>query len=189
MSKGTSIKDAIKQWEEANASPVADATVVKLIGKLPPIEKMDAALSSLAHVQQLSLSTNCIEKIANLNGFTNLKILSLGRNNIKSLAGLEPVAKTLEELWISYNNIEKLKGIDVLSELKVLYISNCKIADWKQVEILGKLTKLESLVLQGNPLQEKHPDPEDWADQVAQRIPSLKKLDGVPIVRSEASAE
>jgi dynein light chain 1 len=34
------------------------------------------------------MSTNAIEKLANLNGFSNLKILSLGRNNIKSLAGL-----------------------------------------------------------------------------------------------------
>ena len=31
----------------------------------------------------------------------------------------EPVAETLEELWISYNNIEKLKGITVLANLRV----------------------------------------------------------------------
>ncbi|EGD80676.1 dynein light chain 1 [Salpingoeca rosetta] len=185
MSKGTSIKEAIKQWEEKEGTPVADATVVKLLGKIPPIEKMDAALSALSHVQQLSLSTNCIEKIANLNGFNNLRILSLGRNNIKSLAGLEPVSKTLEELWISYNNIEKLKGIEVLSNLKVLYISNNKIADWKQFDLLAKLPSLESLVMTGNPLQEKHMEAGDWAEQVAQRLPSLKKLDGVPVVRDE----
>ena len=29
------------------------------------------------------------------------------------------MADTLEELWISYNNIEKLKGIGVLKKLKV----------------------------------------------------------------------
>ena len=45
---------------------------------------MDASLAYLAgSCEQLSLSTNCIEKIANLNGFKNLRILSLGRNNIK----------------------------------------------------------------------------------------------------------
>ena len=31
----------------------------------------------------------------------------------------EAVSDTLEELWISYNNIEKLKGITVLAKLKV----------------------------------------------------------------------
>ena len=33
----------------------------------------------------------------------------------------EAVADTLEQLWISYNNIEKLKGIAVLKKLKVCH--------------------------------------------------------------------
>ncbi|EDQ91927.1 uncharacterized protein MONBRDRAFT_17815 [Monosiga brevicollis MX1] len=194
QSKGTSIKDAIKQWEEANGKSVAEETVVKLIGKLPPIEKMDAALSQLAHVEQLSLSTNCIEKIGNLNGFSNLKILSLGRNNIKSLAGLDPVAGTLEELWISYNNLDKLKGIEVLQKLKVFFCSNNKLADWKQIELLRQLPALESVVLMGNPIQEKHAESGDWTQLIMEKLPQIKKIDGKPIVRggeeeSEEAAE
>lgn len=37
-----------------------------------------------------------------------LEKLSLGRNVIKKLDGLDPVAGTLQQLWISYNQIEKL---------------------------------------------------------------------------------
>ena len=37
----------------------------------------------------------------------------------------EAVGDTLEELWISYNAIEKLKGIHVLKKLKVV---NCFIS-------------------------------------------------------------
>lgn len=37
-----------------------------------------------------------------------MRILSLGRNVIKKLEQLEPVAATLEELWVSYNLLEKL---------------------------------------------------------------------------------
>lgn len=66
----------------------------------------------------------------------NLKILSLGRNSIKSLTGLEAVGDTLEELWISYNFIEKLKGINVLKKLKVLYMSNNSVKD------MGEFVKL-----------------------------------------------
>lgn len=61
--------------------------------------------------RHLSLSTNNIEKISNLVGLENLKILSLGRNIIKKLEALDPVAPTLEELWISYNLLEKFVGL------------------------------------------------------------------------------
>lgn len=38
----------------------------------------------------------------------SLQILSLGRNLLKKIEGLDPVAETLEELWLSYNNITSL---------------------------------------------------------------------------------
>ena len=56
----------------------------------------------------MALSTNNIEKISSLTGMENLKILSLGRNLIKKIENLDSVADTLEELWMSYNSIEKL---------------------------------------------------------------------------------
>lgn len=71
----------------------------------------------------------------------NLKILSLGRNYIKSFAGLETLGDTLEELWISYNLIEKLKGVNVLRNLKVLYMSNNLVREWAEV---NKLQVLEA---------------------------------------------
>jgi dynein light chain 1 len=80
--------------------------------------------------RQLSLSSNQIEKISNLNGLDSLKILSLGRNSIKKIEGLEAVSNTLEELWLSYNLIEKLNGIECCKKLRVLYMSNNRIKDW-----------------------------------------------------------
>lgn len=38
----------------------------------------------------------------------SLRILSLGRNLIKKIENLDAVADTLEELWISYNQIASL---------------------------------------------------------------------------------
>ena len=35
----------------------------------------------------------------------------------------EAVGDTLEELWISYNMIEKLKGLNVLKKLKVICLA------------------------------------------------------------------
>ena len=45
--------------------------------------------------------------------------MSLGRNQIKKLEGLDNVADTLRELWISYNQIDKLNGIEKLKNLQV----------------------------------------------------------------------
>lgn len=62
------------------------------------------------HARHLALSTNNIEKIAGLSGMESLRILSIGRNVIKKIENLDAVAETLEELWISYNNLTSLVG-------------------------------------------------------------------------------
>ena len=99
----TTIKQALKKWEETTGKKAYEATEVKLIGVYPPIEKvysynvtvrliifsyqMDSALASLSSCEKLSLSTNMITNVQNLQNLKCLKILSLGRNLIKNLAG------------------------------------------------------------------------------------------------------
>lgn len=182
MSKGTSVKDAIKQWEEKTGQRASEATEVKLIGLFPSIEKMDSGLSQLVLCEKLSLSTNAIDKISNLNSLRNLKILSLGRNNIKNFGGLEAVAETLEQLWISYNNIERLKGINVLRKLTVLYMSNNQVKDWSEFIKLNDLPNLVDLVFVGNPLEERYAESGTWQEEAVKRLPNIKRLDGLPIV-------
>ncbi|XP_008847993.1 dynein light chain 1, axonemal isoform X1 [Nannospalax galili] len=183
--KATTIKEALARWEEKTGQRPSDAKEIKLYAQIPPIEKMDASLSTLANCEKLSLSTNCIEKIANLNGLKNLRILSLGRNNIKNLNGLEAVGDTLEELWISYNFIEKLKGIHVMKKLKILYMSNNLVKDWAEFIKLAELPYLEDLVFVGNPLEEKHAAEGNWIDEATKRVPRLKKLDGTPVIKED----
>lgn len=43
--KGTSCKDAIKLWEAKNNANPAEATEVKMICQIPPIDKMDDSLN------------------------------------------------------------------------------------------------------------------------------------------------
>ncbi|KAM6254955.1 dynein axonemal light chain 1 isoform 2-T2 [Spheniscus humboldti] len=173
MAKATTIKEALAKWEEKNGQKASEAKEVKLYGQIPPVERMDESLSTLVNCEKLSLSTNCIERIANLNSLKNLRILSLGRNNIKNLNGLEAVADTLEELWISYNFIEKLRGIRVMKKLKVLYMSNNLVKDW------------------GNPLQEKYASDQknNWIEEATKRVPKLKKLDGILVIKQEEDEE
>ena len=41
----------------------------------------------------------------------------------------------------------------------------------------------------GNPLEEKHTAEGDWRDKATQRLPKLKKLDGIPIVGGDEEEE
>ncbi|XP_043198006.1 dynein axonemal light chain 1-like [Amphibalanus amphitrite] len=176
------IKEALRLWEEKTGKKAAESAEVKLNGMFPSIEKMDSALNQLVCCQKLSLSTNAIEKIANLNALKNLKILSLGRNCIKSFTGLEVVADTLEELWISYNNIERMKGINALRKLAVLYMSNNFVKDWSEFTKLNELPNLVDLVFVGNPLEERYAAEGTWREEAIKRLPSIKRLDGAPVI-------
>lgn len=120
MAKPTPLKDALKALETKEELPKEEMENVKLYGFMPPIAKLDASLSTLKKCKKLSLSTNTIDKITSVSGMDSLEILSLGRNNIKKIEGLDGVADTLRELWISYNSIEKLAGIEKLKALEVL---------------------------------------------------------------------
>lgn len=88
------------------------------------------------------------------------------------------MADSLEELWISYNLIEKLKGIQCMKKLRVLYMSNNLVKEWGEFVRLAELPRLADLVFVGNPLEEKHSAEGNWMDEACKRLPGLKKLDG-----------
>ena len=122
-----------------------------------------------------------IEKITGLDSLKKLKVLSLGRNCIKTFSGLEAIGDHLEELWISYNQIEKIKGVNVLKALKVLYMGNNLVKEWSEFNRLQEIPNLQDLLFINNPICENM-DTESWRIQVTRRLPALKKLDSIPIV-------
>eukprot|EP00158_Paraphelidium_tribonemae_P001013 Partr_v1_DN23855_c0_g1_i4_m63873 putative Dynein, axonemal, light chain 1 len=186
MAKASTVKDALKLWEEKTKQPATEAEQVKLMGVMPPINKIDPTLASMIpKVKHLSLGSNQIDKISSLQGLSCLTILSLGRNNIKKIEGLEGVADTLEELWLSYNNIDKVNGVECCKKLKVLYMAQNKIKAWDGLDKLKDMPALVEILLTGNPLEEKLVGEGTWRDEVAKRFPKLKKLDGKPILRDE----
>lgn len=59
----TTIKAALKRWEEASGKKAGEAKEIKLIGVYPPIEKMDGPFHLLINCEKFSLSTNMITNI------------------------------------------------------------------------------------------------------------------------------
>merc|ERR1712142_1002845 len=157
----------LAKWTKENETPAAEAEEIKLTCQLPPIDKMDTSLLTLANCSYLSLCSNAINKIKNLNG-------------------LNAVGDTLEQLWISNNNIEKLKGVHVLKKLSVLFMANNVVKDWGEFNKLADLPGLVDLVFVGNPLQVKHTEEGDWMERVGKSLPNLKKLDGNAVIREES---
>ncbi|XP_059612181.1 dynein axonemal light chain 1 [Phlebotomus argentipes] len=184
MAKATTIKEALKRWEEKYKVNPVEAKDLELQFQWPPIERMDNTLGTLVACEFLSLSTNMIDKIYGLNGMKNLRVLSLGRNYIKQISGLECVSETLEELWLSYNLIEKLKGMNCLKNLRVLYLSNNLVKDWAEFNRLQECPSLENLLFIGNPLMETMEE-SLWRAEATKRLPLLKKLDGETVLREE----
>lgn len=179
----TSIKKALQLWQQDNPEfDLGSAIDVQLQFRWPPIEKMDDNLSALVKCEKLSLSTNMIKRVVGLSQLKNLKILSLGRNQIRYIDGIESVAETLEQLWISYNMISKLGGIGAMKKLKVMYIGNNLISDWNELDELSKLKNtLEKLVLGGNPLANSMHNA-DYRKEMKKKLPFLQFLDGQPTV-------
>lgn len=198
MAAATSVKEAIERFEndeynrrlkELSEDARADLPkivanqekVVLLIGMLPPITKMDKDITTLTACEHLGLSTNAIEKIGpGLKDLKNLKRLSMGRNAIRKLEQLD--IPQLEELWLSYNKIDKLSGLDKLKNLKVLYMSNNQISNWTEIERLAnQCPELVDVLFVGNPIYNNAPSEQDYRYMMLQRLPKLTKLDGNPV--------
>ena len=100
----------------------------------------------------------------------NLRILSLGRNNIKRIMALEDVGQTLEELWLSYNQIEKLDGLQPCIKLHTLFLGNNRIKSWDEIGKVGQLPEIRTVLFVGNPIYgDKTKD--DNAPYIVKKVP------------------
>jgi len=91
------------------------------------------------------------------------------------------VSGTLEELWISYNLLDKLAGIEKLTNLKVLYMSNNLLAKWSEVDHLKECPVLHDVLLQANPIEVNTVRKDDYRLQFIGRASHVAKFDGVPV--------
>lgn len=178
------LSKAIANWEaEHVGEKLADLEEVDLIFR--NIETLDSSISSLTNCRILSLSTNCIKQMIDIN-LPKLERISLGRNRIKRISGLTNVASTLKELWISYNDITTLDGLNDCTKLEKLYISNNNIAQMNELNKLVNCVNLIDVTFKGNPFMLvdgdiKKPQDKPFSEtipEIKKRIPSVVTVDG-----------
>ena len=95
----------------------------------------------------------------------------------RQIENLDSVASTLEELWISYNQISSLDGLSGCSNLTTLYISNNQIKLWNELDKLAGLANLKDVLFVGNPIYDEF-SKEQVRIEVLKRLPNLTKIDG-----------
>ena len=126
----------VQEWEETTQLKIADEEIVELIYK--NIGDLDAqTINSFTNCTRLSLSSNFIASIPDIH-LHHIITLSLGRNKIKKIKGLDYIAGTLKNLWLSYNEITELTPLKPLANLSVLYIGN---------NLIAKVDELANLVI------------------------------------------
>lgn len=185
-----SLSAAVKAWHEKNSDKKIElVSEIKLLCTSPPIDKIDNSVNAFVNCLQLSLSTNCIDKIPLLpkSGLPKIEILSLGRNLIKKISGLEEIGSTLRELWISYNQISALDGLNCCSKLQTLFISNNKIKDITEIKKLTLNPALTNCNFTGNPIYDGVVKPE-MRINILRTLPQLLVLDGELITENERVA-
>ena len=93
---------------------------------------------------------------------------------------------------MSYNLVTSLANVEKLTKLRILYMSNNKIASFDELNRLSELGSLEELLLVNNPIFTEAEEPlamgSDYRVQVIKRVPQLVKLDGIPVDVDEREA-
>ncbi|XP_020889091.1 uncharacterized protein LOC9319163 isoform X2 [Arabidopsis lyrata subsp. lyrata] len=113
---------------------------------------MDESLQLLPAVESLDLSRNKFAKVDNLRRCTKLKHLDLGFNQLRKISHLSEVSCHLVKLVLRNNALTTLRGIENLKSLEGLDVSFNLISDFSELEVLGSLSFLTDLWLEGNPI-------------------------------------
>ncbi|CAF3413201.1 unnamed protein product [Rotaria sp. Silwood1] len=133
----------------------------------------------LQKLVQLKLSNSVIPRIRDLGtSLSHIRILWMARCCMNDLDGITSL-QSLEELYVAYNEISDLSALSMLEHLRLLDLESNLVDDLRQVEFLALCPSLNSLTLEGNPIN-NHPD---YRIEIIQRLPRLQTLDDIPTNR------
>jgi dynein light chain 1 len=178
---------ALAEWTKAHPDQrLEEVEEISLQFQAPPIKTMTERLAQLANCKKLSISTNNIEEI----GFLppRVEILAIGRNMLKRLDKIDRAAATLQQLWMSYNNVKSFAPLVGCKRLRVLYAAYNNIDKLSEIDRLGQLPNLEDIVLIGNPIMLDLTKRGTYRAEMVKRLKKLQVLDGVSGINRDDDA-
>ncbi|CAF3332716.1 unnamed protein product [Rotaria socialis] len=134
----------------------------------------------LQKLVELKLSNSVIPRVRDLGtSLSHVRILWMARCCLNDLDGITSL-QSLEELYVAYNEISDLSALSMLEHLRLLDLESNLVDDLRQVEFLALCPSLDSLTLEGNPINNQS----DYRVEIIQRLPRLQTLDDVPTNRT-----
>lgn len=127
----------------------------------------------LQSLTSLKLNDSVIPSVRDLGtSFRNLRVLSLNRCEVKSLAGLSSF-EFLKELYASYNDIQDLFDISYWYHLEVLDLEGNNVSTWDNVSYLMGLDQLMDINLSWNPISSE----QNYQNRVKEMLRQVKYID------------
>jgi hypothetical protein len=155
-------RDALKDVDEVtlhNLDTGREATH-ELGEQLPRLERLRFRQSKLCSFRDLGCD------------LLNLRVLHAARCGVSDFDGVAALP-ALEELYLSFNDVEDCTALAFQYNLMVLDLESNRIADVAQLDALSTCDKLSCLTLLGCPIAST----KDYRDAVAMALPSLEVLD------------
>jgi protein phosphatase 1 regulatory subunit 7 len=106
---------------------------------------------NLPNLSILSVQSNRLSKIENLDSLPNLTELYLSDNGITKIEGLEKLTQ-LKVLDLASNKIERIENVEHLKNLEEFWFNNNYLSKWEDIDVLKHLTSLKCLYLEHNPI-------------------------------------
>eukprot|EP00760_Papus_ankaliazontas_P015005 PhM_4_TR16232/c0_g1_i1/m.18814/K17579/PPP1R42, LRRC67; protein phosphatase 1 regulatory subunit 42 len=111
-------------------------------------ESLKSYLGRVTHISLAEKKGLGLTHVSNLHHCRNLRVLSLDGNNVSDLSGIDPVARTLERLYVQQNKLDSLSTMpSCMNNLLKLYLTENSINDLG--EVVEKCPCLEELHVSG----------------------------------------
>lgn len=131
----------------------------------------------LPNLRQLRLNQSAIPSLRDLGtGLSRLRVLWLCRSSLQDLGGITAMP-VLEELYISFNDVQELGPLCTHESLQVLDLEGNQVEDLEEIESLQGIPTLRELTFSSNPVCKSEAFSRA---HVLCALPQLEVLDDIP---------
>lgn len=152
---GTLTTELLRDW--LGCSNLKKVTAAEMRLDTESLIGVDQLRSILPSLVSLRLSGSRIPSVRQLGlRYPNLNVLWLNSCRLGDLRGIGSLGPSIRELYVAFNNIKDLTPLlDISMTLEVLDVEGNQLADVASLRfVLLSLTRVHTITLQGNPIEE-----------------------------------